>query len=75
MKTYSNAGMGLKAARIAAVTVMVIYFGIMAFGWITGATLPDAAIRFLGAVDLIAIPAAVFASIRLRMIRGQRREQ
>ena len=75
MKTYNNAGMGLKVVRIVALAVLFIYFGIMVFGWITGNTLPDAAMRFLGVVDLIALPAAVFATIRLLKIREQKNEQ
>ena len=72
MKTYNNAGMGLMIARIAAVTVLVIYFVIIAYGWISGNNLPDAAVRFLGIIDLIALPTAVFSAMRLRMIRKQK---
>ncbi len=75
MKTCNNAGMGLIAARIAAIAVLVIYFGIISFRWITGITLPDGAIRFLGVVDLIALPVAVFASIRIRKMREHSSEQ
>ena len=74
MKTTANATKGLVIARIVAVTVLVIYFGIMAYGWISGNEIPDAARRFLGIVDLIALPAAVFTTIRLRMIRGRKNE-
>ena len=75
MKTYNNAGMGLNVVRIVALAVLFIYFGIMAFGWITGTTLPDAAVRFLGVIDLIALPAAVFTAIRFRKIREQGNER
>ena len=66
MKTYNNVEMGLRVARIAAVVILVVSLGIMVFGWITGVTLPDAAVRILGVAELIALPTAVFTSIRLR---------
>ena len=60
---------GLVIARIVAVSLLAVYFGLLAYGWISGNELSDAAMRFLGIVDLIALPAAAFASVRLRMIR------
>ena len=66
MKTYNNAEMGLRVARIAVVIILVVCLGIMVCGWITGITLPDAAVRILGGAELIALPTAVFTSIRLR---------
>ena len=60
---------GLVIVRIVALSILALYFGIMAYGWISGTELPDAAVRFLGAVDLIALPAAVFCSVRIRMMR------
>ncbi len=71
MKTTTNATKGLVIARIAAVSVLVICFGIMAYRWISGNDLPDAAVRFLGIVDLIAIPVAAFATIRLCIRSGK----
>lgn len=70
MKNTNNTTMGLMIARAASITVLAIYFGIIAYGWISGNMIPDAGMRFLGIVDLIALPAAVFSSVRLRMMRG-----
>ena len=71
MKT-NNTEKGLVIARIVAVTLLALYFGIMVYGWVTGNELPDAARRFLGIIDLIALPAAVFTTIRLRLIRSHK---
>ncbi|MCR5252045.1 MAG: hypothetical protein K6E50_15730 [Lachnospiraceae bacterium] len=72
MRTANNET-GLKVVRIAALAVLALNFGILAFGWISGTELPDAAIRFLGVIDLIAIPAGVFAGVRLSMNLKNRR--
>ncbi len=69
MKKTNNTETGLIIARAAAITVLAIYFAILAYGWISGNRIPDAGMRFLGIVDLIALPAAVFTSVRLHMIR------
>ena len=69
MKTDMNVTKGLIAARIIAVTVMVVFFGLLAVEWITGNPLPDMAKRFIGIVELLALPTAVFTSVRINMIR------
>ena len=67
MKTEMKASKGLIITRVIALTIVGLYFGIMVFSAITGMQIPDAALRFMGIVDLIALPTAVFCSVRLRM--------
>ena len=71
MNKKMEATKGLVIARIVALSLLALYFGIMAYGWISGNEIPDAAVRFLGIVDLIALPAAVFASVRIRKMRKE----
>ena len=73
MRKTENNERTLNIVRIAALSILAFCFVIMAFNAITGTELSDAAVRFLGAVDLLALPAAVFSSVRIRMIRTERR--
>ncbi len=70
MKTNRKATKGLIAAWIIAIALLAVSFGIIAFEFISGTELPDAAKRILGIVALIALPVVVFTSIRLRYIRS-----
>ncbi|MBR5421236.1 MAG: hypothetical protein IK115_08835 [Lachnospiraceae bacterium] len=63
---------GLVIARAAALILLGIYFGIIAFSAISGVELPDMARRFLGIIDLIALPVGVFASVRIHIMKKER---
>ena len=71
-KTEMNNIRGLIIARAIAITVPCICFGILGFSWISGTTIPDWGVRFLGFTDLIALPVGVFASVRIHMIKRQK---
>lgn len=65
----------MKKIRIIwAVSLLAVGFAaVMLVLWMLGLALPDAAVRTLGAAELIALPALAFATVRLAGRRGERR--
>ena len=63
---------GLIIARAIAITVLCICFGILGFFRISGTEIPDWGVRFLGIIGLIALPVAVYASVKIRIMKSRK---
>ena len=63
----------LKIVRAISLAVLALYLIIAIAGSVFNIPMSDAAIRFTGIIDMLALPLAAFASMRIRLLKKEGR--
>lgn len=63
----------LKIMRAVSLAVLALYLIIAIAGSVFNIPISDAAIRFTGIIDMLALPMAVFASMRIHLLKKEGR--
>ena len=61
----------LNIVRVISVAVLALYLIIAIAGSVFNIPLSDAAMRFTGIIDMLALPMAVFASMRIHLLKKE----